>query len=412
MNFGSNSCAYIYADGILDPVCSLVDGQGGAAFSINNFQQLAGTSDGHGFIYSNGTVAEVGLLPQGTFSGLLSLNDYGQATGQADTDPNPYQGNAGRSHAILYSFSTRTLTDLGTLPTGDQSYGLGINNVGEVTGWGYAGATYHAFLDSAGKMMVIGAQPGWVASQGLAVNSLGQVLGFFYDADFVPHAFLYQIGSAQDLGPGMLPYALNDFAEIVGLGNLTSQLASGTPALYSDGVVHDLNTLIPAGTELTLVDPVAINNSGQIISNGFMPNSTLQEYVLSPICDRRQYPISESNLKKNEHWCLAAKGIPIVPFSAAFGDVAVGTTSSSITVTETNTSRSPIVFLGAERLRHFDFEPGTCSLKDGRRGLEPGAACTFSVSFSPTRAGADQGRILLGTSAGLVVFHLAGTGTN
>jgi hypothetical protein len=134
VTFGSNSCAYIYADGILNPVCSLVDGQGGTAFSINNFQQVAGSSDGHGFIYSNGTVAEVGLLPQGTFSGLLSLNDYGQATGQADTDPNPFQGNAGRSHAILYSFSTRKLTDLGNLPTGDQSYGIGINNAGEVTG--------------------------------------------------------------------------------------------------------------------------------------------------------------------------------------------------------------------------------------------------------------------------------------
>jgi hypothetical protein len=59
-------------------------------------------------------------------------------------------------------------------------------------------------------------------------------------------------------------------------------------------------------------------------------------YILSPVYDRRKYSISESDLKKNRHWCLAAEGIRIVPPDATFedvevGDVEIGTTSQSIT---------------------------------------------------------------------------------
>src|SRR5271167_2980382 len=82
VDFGSNTCAFIYADNHVKPICSLVNGQGGAAGGINDFRQIAGGSDNHGFIYSKGTVTEIGLLPQGTFSGVGPINDYGQATGQ------------------------------------------------------------------------------------------------------------------------------------------------------------------------------------------------------------------------------------------------------------------------------------------------------------------------------------------
>jgi len=262
-------------------------------------------------------------------------------------------------------------------------------------------------------MMDIGTQPGWIASQGLAINRFAEVTGYFYGADYVTHGFLYQSGKAQDLGPNFLPSALDDFADVVGTNSqLVGPEMSGTAALYADGVLQNLNTLIPAKTGFYLADAVAINNSGQIIGDGILTNSDFQEYVLTPICNRDKYPISASDLKKNQHWCLAAKGILITPFSAAFGDVAVGTTSSSITVNGTNTSGSPIVFQGADGLGRFNFTTDTCSLKDGRLGLEPGASCKFTVSFSPNKAGVDEGSILLGTSAGDVVFQLDGTGTD
>lgn len=95
-----------------------------------------------------------------------------------------------------------------------------------------------------------------------------------------------------------------------------------------------------------------------------------------------------------------------------FGDVGVGTTSQSITVTGTNTSGQPIVFRGAAGIRHFNLDAGTCHLKDGRDGLAPGDSCTFTVNFSPTGTGEDMGPIWLSTSAGLVDFHLSGTGTD
>jgi hypothetical protein len=96
--------------------------------------------------------------------------------------------------------------------------------------------------------MDIGGQPGWFSSGGTAINDFSQLLGLFVTPEFVGHTFLYKDGKAEDLGTQILPSALNNFADIVGTDNIVSPYGSVSAALYSDGVVQDLNTLVPART--------------------------------------------------------------------------------------------------------------------------------------------------------------------
>jgi hypothetical protein len=61
----------LYTDNHVKPICSLVNGQGGAAGGINDFRQIAGGSDNHGFI----------LVPAETpfyIEAALGINNSGQ----------------------------------------------------------------------------------------------------------------------------------------------------------------------------------------------------------------------------------------------------------------------------------------------------------------------------------------------
>lgn len=63
-----------------------------------------------------------------------------------------------------------TITDLGTLPGGGQSSGLGISRSGQVTGNVGVDSSTHAFLYSNGTMRDLGTLPGGMNSFGNRIN--------------------------------------------------------------------------------------------------------------------------------------------------------------------------------------------------------------------------------------------------
>ena len=80
--------------------------------------------------------------------------------------------------------------------------------------------------------------------------------------------------------------------------NTRGQIAGGSfncnscmirAVLWEDGQIFDLNTLIPGGSNLLLVESFAINERGEIAGNGFPPGCTdfscTHAYVLIP-CDQ------------------------------------------------------------------------------------------------------------------------------
>jgi probable HAF family extracellular repeat protein len=118
------------------------------------------------------------------------------------------------------------MIDLGTLG-GFESFGYGINNLGQVTGAAdLPGGQEHAFLYSNGQMADLGTLGGF-SSSGSGINNLGQVTGGFETVPGVYHAFF-----------------------------------------YSNGRMIDLNNVIDPALGVTLSAALDINDKGQIVANG------------------------------------------------------------------------------------------------------------------------------------------------
>lgn len=177
----SATSSYVYSNGQRTELGGL--GGRTEAHAINNLGQITGfsyTADGdyHTFLYSNGVMTDIdGRLGKGSMG--FSINDVGQITGDSG------------SRAFIYS--NGVMSDIGTLG-GAYSYGYDINNLGQVTG--HANTTdgsLHAFLYSDGVMTDLNAlidpQLGWVLRTGYGVNESGQITGFGY-LNGSAHAYL------------------------------------------------------------------------------------------------------------------------------------------------------------------------------------------------------------------------------
>ena len=87
-----------------------------------------------------------------------------------------------------------SITDLGTLPGGDESEARGINARGQVVGFSEtASVATHPFLWEDGRMTDLGNLPGaeFNFSRAFGINSRGQVVGFSNTASGENHAVLW-----------------------------------------------------------------------------------------------------------------------------------------------------------------------------------------------------------------------------
>ncbi len=126
------------------------------------------------------------------------------------------------------------MIDLGTLG-GRGSYGVGINDNGQVTGWAETSTGgAHAFLTNAAHTVMtdLGSLGG--SSQGHAVNAKGQVTGFsFLAGESVRHAFVTDGGNMRDLNALLVSNdvgwllrdgnGINDAGQISGTGLINGQ---------------------------------------------------------------------------------------------------------------------------------------------------------------------------------------------
>ena len=230
----------------------------GTATSVNNSGQAVGYSyvDGetrHAFLYSNGVMTDIGS--SSGYSGALGINEAGEAVGFASDTP------FGFAHAFVYSNGVTTVINpFGGLD--NESYAASINDKGQVVGQGLTPEGYiRAFVYSNGLSKNLGTLRGGHNSAAYSINNRGLIVGI---ADYPYRTVCWDPYTSKYVP--CIRYAQHGF-------------------LYDQGVMMDLNSLIPADEGWDLEWALDINDRGEIVGYGRL-NGVYRAYVLSP-CESR-----------------------------------------------------------------------------------------------------------------------------
>lgn len=285
--------AFLWEDGIMQdlgtPAGYLVSG----ATGVNDNSQLVGYTDGqyqsqYAYLWEDGVWTYLGTLqgPGLEWSVASDINNSSQIVGYS------FSLGPGSEHRA-WLWENNVFTDLGDLG-GDAASAGTINELGQVVGWaqtGDPGYVTHAFVWEDGVMTDLGTLPGDVGSAAGDINEVGQICGS--SSHPVPPYFstsracLWEDNSVIDLGvlPGYAKSSasgINDSGQVI--GHLTTGLSGGSTVafLWEDGVMTDLNTLIPPGSGWTLKSASDINNDGQIVCWGETPNGQYHGCLLTP----------------------------------------------------------------------------------------------------------------------------------
>lgn len=303
--------AFLYSGGSMTDLGAL-GGQLSVAYGINDSGQVVGyvamvngSGPTYAFLYSDGIMTLIPTLAESSFSSqATAINNSGQIVG----------GSVNNTVAFLYTPGTG-ITNIATPVPGSgnsvANVATAINNSGQVVGYSqsptlpYPGEA--AFLYSDGSLTylptpaqapsLVGAPAGFQAiAYGINNNSqvIGSIAGYFTSTSLAntTQAFLYSDGSMTALGtlggPDSVAYGINDSGQVVGYSWTTGAIepppigASIDAFLYSNGTMIDLNSLLPANSGWRLTEATAINNSGQIVGEGFV-NGQLHAFLLTQV---------------------------------------------------------------------------------------------------------------------------------
>lgn len=238
----------------------------------------------HGFIWQNGVLQDLGTLGGPDSFGFV-INDPGQITGFSFSDsiPNP---TTGIPTVAPFLWDRGRMINLGTLG-GTFGMGNAVNNHGQVVGFSNVAGDLanHAFFWERGVLTDIGTLGG---NNGTAnwINDAGQVVGTADLADGTHHAFIWRKGTMTDLGTiGSDPCSNGSHTNASGQVIGTSTDCHGTILhvfLWENGSIIDLSSQFLPGSGFSFVEPVVINDSGEIVGNGGLPNGDTHAVVLKP----------------------------------------------------------------------------------------------------------------------------------
>ncbi len=246
--------AFLSGPGGLSNLSNSLSGAESYAFGVNDSGVVTGTyyvnGQGHGAIWNGSSVTDLGV------------NTYGQAINNSGTVV------GGDGQAFLYSGGS--MQTLGYLPGGNWSAAYGINNLGEVVGYGtIAPGVFRGFYWNGSALVPLGTLGG-ATSYATDVNNYGSIVGGSATHDGYMNAYLYSGGSMLDLGTlgGTTSYAygINDNGYVVGYS--TTGDGASHAFLYMNGTMIDLNAILPQNSGWQLLDAYGINGSNEIVGTG------------------------------------------------------------------------------------------------------------------------------------------------
>lgn len=243
-----------------------------------------------GFVWQNGVMTALPTL--GGNNGVASsANDLGQIVGWAETavnDPTCVSPQVQQFEAVVWGPGKDQIQQLSPLGDDPDSAATAINDSGQVVGISGicqnavgAFSAKHAVLWQDGQPIDLGNIGGHGWNTPTFINNHGQVVGFANaSGDLVSgsltikfHAFLWtKDRGMRDLGtlPGdALSEALgiNEAGQVVGV-SYGAGFSHPRAFLWQNGLMMDLNTLVPTGT-LTLQVAGDINDRGEITGAAF-----------------------------------------------------------------------------------------------------------------------------------------------
>jgi probable HAF family extracellular repeat protein len=244
-----------------------------------------GTTAGqHAFYWTkSGGMKDLGTLPGGNISGAIGINDLGQVVGYSNTST----GLLTEYNFIAFEWtSSGGMVNLGKLAGGNSSCAFEINDSGVIAGDSFVGPT---IVDAASwtnqKIKSLGALSNSIFTAGLDINGTGEIVGesiFSYGPPFTSHGFKWTAaGGLEDIGtlPGgdtSMANAVNESGIIAGQSN-----AGAFPGAWhavkwnvSDDV-EDLGTL-PGGTYSI---GFGINDYGTIVGYGNIADNAAHAMV-------------------------------------------------------------------------------------------------------------------------------------
>ena len=243
------------------------------AFGLNNSGEVVGSANlvvgMRGFFWTNGNaINELAPLAGDSSSAAYAVNDSGVVVGFSS-------GPKGMA-AVRWQGGTPQAIVPPSLSTTSQA--TAINAIGSVAGFYGEAESKRGFLMDSTGLQTLAPLAGDQSSQALAINDGDAVAGISVAANGLTHAVVWIQGSATNLG--LLPggdhsqsYGINHAGQVVG----SSGSIDGLHGFIwtAAGGMQDLNSLVPAGSNLLISAAVAINDAGQILaigSNMPMPN--------------------------------------------------------------------------------------------------------------------------------------------
>ncbi|PYV72805.1 MAG: hypothetical protein DMG96_25015 [Acidobacteria bacterium] len=249
----------------------------------------------HSFKWRNGVLTDLGALPGNNSSGPIWISDSELILANGSNGAiDPLTGTP-EQRGVFFTKDGQVI-DIGTLDGGNESFGLAVNNRGEVVGvasdsipdpfslFGF-GTETRAILWQKGVMQDLGTLGGPDAIANL-VNERGQVAGNSFinstpnTITGVPTSdpFLWENGTMLDLGTlgGTFGIAnwLNNRGQVVGQSNLVGDL-TWHPFLWERGELKDLGTL---GGDDGLA--MWLNDAGEVVGEADLPGSAVQHAFL------------------------------------------------------------------------------------------------------------------------------------